>query len=118
MMRTKRTNKSNDIDFWKNHIAAWKKSGLSQKAYCEREQIGFSSFKNQKNAFTDRQEKKFVNFIRVNPDIPPMKAAIIESSSQFEIVLPNGIQVVVSSPFESHQLKLVLQVAGSVQCSN
>ena len=34
-------------DAWQNHITSWRQSGLSQKAYCQRHQLGLSTFHNK-----------------------------------------------------------------------
>jgi len=31
-------------DFWQQHIQAWEKSKLSQKGYCQQNNISFASF--------------------------------------------------------------------------
>ncbi|WP_419628885.1 IS66 family insertion sequence element accessory protein TnpA, partial [Thiolapillus sp.] len=30
--------------FWQSHIAAWQQSGLTQKAYCEQQELRYSTF--------------------------------------------------------------------------
>ncbi|WP_419606009.1 IS66 family insertion sequence element accessory protein TnpA, partial [Thiolapillus sp.] len=30
--------------FWQLHIAAWQQSGLTQKAYCEQQELRYSTF--------------------------------------------------------------------------
>ena len=35
--------------FWKDHSAAWKASGVTQKAYCEQAGISYRSFVYQHN---------------------------------------------------------------------
>ena len=34
-------------DAWQCHITSWQQSGLSQKAYCQRHQLGLSTFHNK-----------------------------------------------------------------------
>lgn len=116
VMVMKRASPINDTEFWNNHISTWKKSGLTQLRYCEEAGISYSGFKNRRKLPEIEKKTAPVNFIRVNPDIPPMKEATIQSSGRFEILLPNGLVVVVSTPLESRQLQLVLEAAGGVQC--
>ena len=112
----KRSSPRNDSEFWKNHISIWKKSGLTQLRYCEEAGISYSGFKNRSKLYEIEKKTVPVNFIRINPDNSSTKGEMIKENCRFEIVLPNGIQVVVSTPVESRQLQLVLQVAGGIQC--
>ena len=57
---------------WERHMAQWPSSGLTQRAYCERESISYASFKNWRLVI--KRERGLPNgalrFIPVRPVAP------------------------------------------------
>lgn len=64
----KASSKTNEQGLWKAHSSAWKASGLTQRAYCEQEDISYNSFVYQHNRLMEQQSKKApLNFVEAKP---------------------------------------------------
>lgn len=105
-------NISDNQGFWREHSAAWKASGLTQKAYCEQEDISYKIFVYQHNRLTAKSKNAPLNFIKAKPEL-------IETSSQgtgLFLVLPNGIRLGINGEVNSILLQTVLSVAVGITC--
>ncbi len=86
-------------------VASWKQSRLSQKAYCEQNNLNYFNFQYwckicgaQKKSVKD---EGFV-FLNVKPSSSPL------STSSIEIVLPNGKRVLFHEPVCVDYLKALI----------
>lgn len=104
--------KTRSKEYWKEHSESWRESDLSQKAYCEREGISYRSFIYQHNRLMNRSKKAPVHFIEAKP----APAVINNQVSGLQLILPNGIRIVISADINPALLQTVLSVAGAFQC--
>jgi hypothetical protein len=97
---------------WESHTEAWKASGISQRAYCEREDISYRSFIYQHNRLMGRSKKAPLNFIEAKPE----PRVISSPTAGLQLILPNGIRIDIGAEINPVVLETVLSVAGAVQC--
>ncbi len=62
-------------DAWQNHITAWQQSGLSQKTYCQRHQLGLSTFHNKYRELKSEMAIPSAKPLTVRPVIRPAPSA-------------------------------------------
>ena len=109
----KSPSKKAKVGLWKaHHSAAWKTSGLTQQAYCEQEGISYRSFIYQHNRLERHSQKASLHFFeakRSSPIIPPETAGL-------ELMLPNGIRIIIGTEINPALLQMVLSTAGALPC--
>lgn len=108
----KASTKNEVQELWKAHYESWKVSGISQRAYCEQEGIGYRSFVHQHNRLMKQSKKAPLNFIEIKPE----SAVISVPMSQVQLMLPNGIRIGISAEINPGTLRTVLSVAMAVSC--
>src|SRR3954469_4827601 len=86
-------------------IGSWKQSGLSQKAYCEQNNIRYYVFHYWYKRFRDQhetvEERTFVPLNVQPPTIPVSDSAI-------EILLPDGKRILFHQPIGPDYLKALI----------
>ncbi|MCB2183769.1 MAG: hypothetical protein KQH63_17195 [Desulfobulbaceae bacterium] len=93
--------------FWKAHIQAWEKSGLSQNDYCRRNKLKVKSFWYWKKKFTSKTAAGAVNFVPV--PVPSEKSQKISGSDFSGLTLfLNNIEIQVSNDFNTTTLTRVV----------
>lgn len=85
--------------FWKHHIAEFKKSGLTQKAYCAANNLKLKQLQYWKKKLTAQSSVTLVQ-------IPVETIA----NAPVRIVTENRYEVIVSSGFAQHTLRRTLEV--------
>ncbi len=89
--------------FWQPHISAWQQSGLTQKAYCEQQELRYSTFgywvRKLRRAAEPATEKKGAGFVPVIPATVQPAGLILS--------LPNGLEI---RGIETETLPLVKQL--------
>ena len=89
--------------FWLSHIAAWQQSGLTQKAYCEQQELRYATFgywvRKLRRATEPATEKKGAGFVPVIPTEAQPTGLILG--------LPNGLEI---RGIEAENLPLVRQL--------
>lgn len=98
--------------FWKEHFELWKVSGLTQQAYCLREEISYQSFVYQQNRANKKLKKTRVNFIGAK--IKPVTAS--RNSSGLYVMLPNGVRIGFDGEITAALLQTVFNSVGSIPC--
>ena len=87
-------------------IASWKQSGLSQKAYCEQNNIRYYVFhywyKRYKDIQTPQQDTGFVP-LNVKPSI-----SLDTSNAGIELLLPDGKRILFHQAVSSDYLKALI----------
>ncbi len=58
------------VKSWEEHITAFKKTTLSMKEYCTRENINYSAFKNHKYRLEKEKKNESVVFAEIPKEIP------------------------------------------------
>jgi len=91
-------------------IASWKKSGLSQAAFCRRERISLStlSYWIRKIGKSSRKARSKQSFVELAPSMSPSTLA-----PPIELVTPSGFQLRLSSGFLIDDLQRTLTVLKS-----
>lgn len=101
---------SNDHEkFWQHQIQTWRKSGLSQRAYCQKNNISEYRFSKWKSRLVkDKVDSRFVPV--------PLPAHLPDSIKRgvLHIYAPNGFRVDINEEFDSELLKKTLAVLGEV----
>jgi hypothetical protein len=86
-------------------IGAWKQSGLSQKAYCEQNNIRYYVFHYWYKRYRDQQDAvDDATFVPLN--VKPSTFPV--SSSAIEILLPDGKRILFHHPISSDYLKALI----------
>lgn len=95
--------------FWQHHIQAWRKSGLSQRAYCRKNDLSEYRFSKWKN----RLDKDNVTgcFVRVPL---PIQLSVPIKHDVLHVYAPNGFRIDIENDFDSQLLKKLLTVLGEV----
>jgi len=109
----KSPSKKEKAGLWKaHHSEAWKASGLTQQAYCEQVGISYRSFIYQHNRMERDSQKSPLHFIeaKCSPTILPSEA------EGLELMLPNGIRIIIGSAINPALLQTVLSTAGAIPC--
>ncbi len=88
-------------------ITSWKRSGLSQKAYCEQNNIRYYVFHYWYKRYRDDQsaEIKQRNFIPL--DVPSFSVSD-QCTADIEIVLPDGKRILFHQAVSADYLKAVI----------
>lgn len=95
--------------YWESHLAAWKRSGLTQRAYCQRESIAYGSFKNWRSQLLGNP--KSLSFVEATPletEQPSPHALVLQIS------LANGSRIGVSGQASSEVIQQALNLAGGL----
>ena len=97
-------------EFWRLHIQAQQDSGLSQRAYCKKNNISEYRFSKWKSRLVndDIDEGRFVRV----PLPAHLPAPII--GGVLHVYAPNGFRVDINEEFDSGLLKKLLTVLGEV----
>jgi hypothetical protein len=95
--------------FWRHHIQTWQGSGLSQRAYCQKNNLKEYRFSHWKRRLVmDDGSGRFVR-LPVPSHLPvPINRGVLH------IFSPNGFRVDVEEGFDPDLLKKLLAVLGEV----
>ena len=91
----------------KHHIAQWRKSGVSQKAYCAQRGLSWSTFKN----WSKRQKPPTIEIPFAPIQITP------STNSQWIIETADGLRVHVSAHCDEVSLKTLINALRSRDAS-
>jgi hypothetical protein len=93
---------------WFDRIEAWKQSGLTQKAFCEQQQLGLGSFRRWRGIFMREEAPEAssaVSFLPVKVTAAPASSLALLIDEHLRIEIPAG--------FDAETLKQVVQVLQS-----
>ena len=89
---------------WFDRIETWKQSGLTQKAFCEQQQLGLGSFQRWHGIFM-RGEKpeasSAVSFVPVN--------VTVDKASSLALLIDDQLRIEIPAGFDPVTLKQVIQ---------
>jgi len=89
---------------WFDRIETWKQSGLTQKAFCEQQQLGLGSFQRWRGIFM-RGEKpeasSAVSFVPVN--------VTVDKASSLALLIDDQLRIEIPAGFDPVTLKQVVQ---------
>ena len=97
---------SKNTDYRKNHVQKWKQSGLSMQRYCREQGISYWSFRDWKKNI---ERKSSVDGCRL-VEIPVTLYKTKNDCEPIEIVLNNGIKIIVKENSGTDHLKAILCV--------
>jgi len=83
---------------WFDRIEAWKQSGLTQKAFCEQQQLGLGSFQRWRGIFLrgERPEaSSAVSFLPVKVTLAPASSLALVIDDHLRIEIPAGFDPVI-----------------------
>lgn len=96
---------------WLERIQSWQQSGLSQSAWCQKNDIRVSKFGYWKRKLETVSAGRPVQNSAFVPVVPDQQPAEPETSSQLTVALPNGVTV---SGINENNLSLVKQLIGGM----
>jgi hypothetical protein len=116
--------------YWQAHRVAWQSSGLSQRAYCQREGLSFSAFGYWRSRVKAMGQAPLPAFMPVLIEAPAVKAEEAEGAvgsgspapispglgAGVEIRLKSGRTIVVAEHFDEVVLARVIRVVEQVPC--
>jgi len=94
----------NQKDYRQNHVQKWKQSGLSMQRYCSEQKISYWSFRDWKKK--SEHENSFAKNSLV--EIPVTLYKTKKESEPIEIVLSNGIKIIVTENSGTEHLKTLI----------
>ena len=96
--------------FWKAHVGAWRRSGLSQNEYCRQNNLR----KNQLGYWKNKLGRQAVatNFVPVPIPAQEQKAEAGGSASGITICLEAGMSIKVENDFTAETLARVVAALG------
>jgi transposase len=109
--------RSQRADHWRALIAAWPRSGLTQRAYCEQERVSVNTFAWWKHRLAENNSHRpaAARFMAVQVRDAPDDASK-DSHPAIEIILLNGIHVRLGSSCNEQFLTRVLETLQSQGC--
>lgn len=102
--------------YWREHSAAWKRSGLSQQAYCQQENISYRHFVYQHNRLSKKEKSSAMHFVEAR--VSPISESLTTNSQTqgLQLTLPNGVRIGISKVDDIDLLQAVLSIAGALRC--
>lgn len=88
---------------WKPHLEAWKASGLTQKEFCDRNDLKIDQFKSWR--------KRYLKAARLNPSLKPIcvSSEMPRLANAIQVALPSGVRMSIPTNMDSALLKLLLE---------
>jgi len=93
-------------NYWKQHLSAFKKSGLTQRKYCMQYDLGYWSFSMWKRRFEKAENGTGLH--EVKTDI----FKNISQNEKIEIIINNSIRIAVPENFSEETLKRLIAAFG------
>ena len=95
-------------DYYQNHLAACKASGLTQKDYCKQENLAYGTFKSWRSKLEKActQPPRFIEASPVEPEKSSSNALVLQIS------LTNGARIGVCAQASDKMIGHVLALAG------
>ena len=92
-------------NYWESHVAAFHKSGFTQREYCRQQNISYWSFNSRKRSLgklenTELQEISTETIQQLKP----------ENNKNIDIVLNNNIRISIPIEFSESSLQKILSV--------
>ena len=83
---------------WFDRIEAWKQSGLTQKAFCEQQQLGLGSFQRWRRIFMREvlpEASSAVSLLPVKVRVAPASSLALVIDDHLRIEIPAGFDPVI-----------------------
>lgn len=99
--------------YWRELIRGQQASGLSISAFCREREVSPASFFDWRRKLASRDGEEVADkFVPIELGPP----ASLAGRPGFEVVLPNGLRVLVPSRFDADALRELLDVLGPQAC--
>ena len=99
------------VGFWNGHIDGWKASGLSQRAYCERESISVSSLRWWLRRQRSAEQSMVSSFVPVE-----ISAGEAGCGEPIEVVLLSGRRLRLAAPRSETELARLVRLLEVLPC--
>ena len=96
--------------YYEEHVAAWRQSGLTQRAYCQQAKISYSGFKNWRSHLSQPQAKS-PGFVAIESS---HVSATTDNALVLQVSLSNGARIGVSRQASERVVGQVLKLAGGL----
>lgn len=84
-----------DVDrYWPNHVESWKKSGLSQSAYCRQVGISNKKFHYHMQRLKKDESKPALRFIEAQVAAKAVVDQKQKPKLSMRLILPNGVEAI------------------------
>jgi hypothetical protein len=96
----------NQTDYRRNHVQKWAESGLSMQRYCSEQEISYWSFRDWKKKIEPKSSVDGCRLVEIS-------ATLYKGSRDcepIEIILNNGIKIIVKENSGTDHLKAILCV--------
>jgi tagatose-1,6-bisphosphate aldolase non-catalytic subunit AgaZ/GatZ len=93
-------------EYWQEHYREFKKSGLTQRAYCREKELSYWAFNPWKRRFDNVLKDMSLQEIPVK--FVPEKI----SEKKIEIILKDNLRISVPEKFSSETLKMLMKLLG------
>jgi hypothetical protein len=103
---SRREYRKHDQEYWSTHITAWQKSGISQKEYCQHNNIPLTSFGNWKRKINAGFVESS-SFIELKGHFPAQEEC-------FELQTGSGLTLRIRESIEPELLQNILIAAGGM----
>jgi len=112
--------------FWRAHVAAWRESGLTQRAYCHRESLPETQLSHWKHRLAKSQRRSRAKAslvpVQVLEPTPSERDSAVSASLRYAAVPTAALSVVfdgrlrleIGEGFDATTLRRVLEVLGRV----
>ncbi len=97
-------------EFWKQHIATWNNSSLTQVQYCKKQRLKVSTFRYWKSRLNRSSLSRPLLPVTIVPDIPPVVESI---SSGISLSVKDQINIQLDLGFNRETLLTVLDLLES-----
>lgn len=97
-------------NFWRQHIDNWASGNVSQKKYCEQENLSFSSFSWWRNRGFKNKSYKTMTFVpaTIINDPQPLQ------NQDLQLVFPNRLKLVLPATLPTKDLINLIQSLGEL----
>lgn len=107
----KRRRSSKREQFWREAVAAWKKSGQSVRAFCAQRGLREPSFYAWRRTLREREPQR--QSARREPALVPLR---VVADAVLEVVLPAGLVVRVPAGADAAAVAKLVIALGSASC--
>ena len=115
MKPTRKLSKQDRIEFRSKHVRTYSSTGLTQRAYCQKNNLSYWSFNSWKRKLEN--QKTASKFIEISAGIKttmPSHVEVINKVTNFEIILRNGLRISIPEVFNSELFKQIITAAGEL----
>lgn len=100
-------------EYWRKHIENWQAGNVSQKKYCQQENISFSNFSWWRaRGLKDKAKERKMIFVPAV--IKKHEAVISQRNNDIQLVMPNQTKLTLSSTLPLNDLVSIIKSLGGL----